>query len=182
MTDSTVPPGRGQAGPEVIVPAKTDFDAFYAAAYPALVGQVFVMLGDLDEAQDVVQDAFGRASARWSRVREEVPEFWVRRQAFALAAKRLRRRARPNLLDRLAQRRTTRGLAPADQQLGSHLAIARLPAAYRAVLALHYIAELPVEEIASLLKLPAQAVAVQLEHARKTLSRRLSERQGASHA
>jgi RNA polymerase sigma-70 factor (ECF subfamily) len=167
-----------------MVPAKADFDAFYAAAYPPLVGQVFVMLGDLGEAQDVTQEAFGRASARWARVREEVPEFWVRRLAFSLAAKRLRRRARPTLLDRLAQRRTraTRGVAPVDQQLGTNLPVARLPATYRAVLALHYIAELPVEEIASVMRLPTHAVAVQLDHARKTLTRRLSERQGASHA
>lgn len=166
----------------MIVPDKADFDAFYSAAYPTLVGQVFVMLGDLAEAQDVAQEAFGRASARWARVREEAPEYWVRRLAFTLAAKRLRRRARPRLLDRLAQRRATRGVAPVELPLGTHLAIARLPAPYRAVLALHYIAELPVEEIGRLLRLPAQRVAVQLDHARKTLSRRLSDRQGASHA
>jgi RNA polymerase sigma-70 factor, ECF subfamily len=166
----------------VIVPAKADFDGFYATAYPRVVGQVFVMLGNVNEAQDVVQEAFGRASARWSRVREEAPEFWVRRQAFSLAAKRLRRRMRPGLLDRLAQRRAAVGVATPDEPRGAHLAIARLPAPYRAVLALHYIAELPLAEIASLLKLPADAVTVQLDHARKTLNRRLSERQGASHA
>jgi RNA polymerase sigma-70 factor (ECF subfamily) len=166
----------------VIVPTKADFDAFYSAAYPPLVGQVFVMLGDLDEAQDVTQEAFGRASARWSRVRDEIPELWVRRQAFSLAARRLRRRARPTVFDRLARRRSARGIAPAGQQLGTNMEISRLPASYRAVLALHYIAELPVDEIASLLRLPSEAVAVHLDHARKTLNRRLSERQGASHA
>jgi RNA polymerase sigma-70 factor, ECF subfamily len=166
----------------VIVPAKADFEGFYAAAYPPLVGQVFVMLGDVNEAQEVAQEAFGRASARWSRVREEVPELWVRRAAFSLAAKRLRRRMRPNLFDRLMQRRVALGVAEVDEPRGAHLAVARLPAPYRAVLALYYIAELPLEEIAKLLKLPVQAVAVQLEHARKTLNRRLSERQGASHA
>jgi RNA polymerase sigma-70 factor, ECF subfamily len=167
----------------VIVSGKADFDAFYSAAYPRLVGEVFVMLGNLDESQDVVQEAFGRASARWSRVRGEVPEFWVRRVAFSLAARRLRRRARPRLLDRLAQRRAAYGsIPPVDTPIGSELAIARLPAPYRALLALHHMAELPVEEIASLLRLPAGSVAVQLAHAQKTLNQRLSDRQGAHHA
>jgi RNA polymerase sigma-70 factor, ECF subfamily len=166
----------------VIVSGRADFEAFYSAAYPRLVGQIFVMLGNLDEAQDVAQEAFGRASARWSRVRDEVPEYWVRRLAFSLAARRLRRRARPRFFDRFVQRRSTQGIAPAFAPIGTELAIARMPAHYRALLALHHMAELPVEEIASLLRLPAQSVALQLDHAQKTLNQRLSGRQGARHA
>jgi hypothetical protein len=61
------------------VPGDDGFDAFYAACYGRLVGQLFAVTGDLHEAEDVVQEAFIRAVARWSRLRDyDVPEAWVR--------------------------------------------------------------------------------------------------------
>jgi RNA polymerase sigma-70 factor (ECF subfamily) len=47
---------------------KCDFDEFYRDAYARLVGQVFVLTGDLGAAQDAVQEAFVRAWSRWDRV------------------------------------------------------------------------------------------------------------------
>ena len=38
------------------------FDGFYAASCRRIVGQVFALLGDLHEAEDVTQDAFAKAS------------------------------------------------------------------------------------------------------------------------
>ena len=46
-----------------------DFDAFYAASYARLVGQLYAVTGDLAEAEDVVQEAFARAVVRWPRIR-----------------------------------------------------------------------------------------------------------------
>jgi hypothetical protein len=34
------------------------FEEFYATAYRRIVGQVFALLGDLHEAEDLTQDAF----------------------------------------------------------------------------------------------------------------------------
>lgn len=45
-----------------------DFDDFYAASYADLTVQVYAYFGDLHEAQDVVQEAFCRALARWRQV------------------------------------------------------------------------------------------------------------------
>ncbi len=42
-----------------------DFDAFSAASYRRLVGQLLVVLGYLNQAEDVVQEAFTRTAARW---------------------------------------------------------------------------------------------------------------------
>jgi RNA polymerase sigma-70 factor, ECF subfamily len=36
------------------------FERFYLASYSRLVGQVFALLGDLKEAEDVAQDAFAQ--------------------------------------------------------------------------------------------------------------------------
>ncbi len=44
------------------------FDAFYAVAYRRVVGQVFALLGDLQEAEDVTQEAFAKASLHWKRI------------------------------------------------------------------------------------------------------------------
>ena len=38
-----------------------EFDQFYAAAAPRLVGQLTAMLGNFAEAQDCVQEAFVKA-------------------------------------------------------------------------------------------------------------------------
>jgi len=46
----------------------TDFDDFYRDHYADLVVQVYAYFGDRQEAQDVVQEAFCRALARWSRL------------------------------------------------------------------------------------------------------------------
>jgi RNA polymerase sigma-70 factor, ECF subfamily len=47
--------------------------------------------GDLHEAEEIVQEAFTRAAARWTRLRDyDVPEAWVRRVAMNLAADRAR--------------------------------------------------------------------------------------------
>jgi len=58
------------------------FDEFYAGAVGRLVGQLYPVTGDLNEAEEVVQEAFTRAVARWQRLRDyDRPEAWVRRVA-----------------------------------------------------------------------------------------------------
>jgi predicted RNA polymerase sigma factor len=54
------------------------FDEFYQCAFGRLVGQLYLVTGDLGDAEDAVQEAFARASARWGQVREfAVPEQWL---------------------------------------------------------------------------------------------------------
>jgi RNA polymerase sigma-70 factor, ECF subfamily len=68
------------------------FEAFYTATVGRLLGQLFPVTGDLHEAEEVVQEAYARASTRWARLRDyDVPEAWVRRVAMNLAADRGRR-------------------------------------------------------------------------------------------
>jgi RNA polymerase sigma-70 factor, ECF subfamily len=40
---------------------REEFNGFYAASFPRLVGQLYAMTGDRAEAQDAVQEAFVRA-------------------------------------------------------------------------------------------------------------------------
>ena len=51
------------------------FEAFYAGTVGRLLGQLLPVTGDLHEAEEVVQEAFARASVRWTRLRDyDVPE------------------------------------------------------------------------------------------------------------
>jgi RNA polymerase sigma-70 factor, ECF subfamily len=72
------------------------FADFYTASYQRLLGQLFAVTGDLAEAENLLQEAYARAFARWAQVcAYDYPEAWVRRVALnlaAMAAKRLGRR------------------------------------------------------------------------------------------
>jgi RNA polymerase sigma-70 factor (ECF subfamily) len=89
-----------------------DFEDFYAANYGKLTALVAAIIGDWHEADDIAQEAFARALARWPRVSGyELPEAWVRQVALRLAidsSRRIRRtlRALPLL------RQTERAEAP----------------------------------------------------------------------
>jgi RNA polymerase sigma-70 factor, ECF subfamily len=42
-----------------------DFEDFYAAVFDQLVGQLFLVTGNLQDAEDAVQEALTRAALRW---------------------------------------------------------------------------------------------------------------------
>ena len=74
---------------------EAEFDDFYAASFARLVGQLHAMIGDRDEAQECVQEAFVRAwSHRAQLDRGHAPEAWVRTTAYRLAVSRWRRAVR----------------------------------------------------------------------------------------
>ena len=41
------------------------FEEFYTATVGRLLGQLYPVAGDLHEAEEVVQEAYARASTRW---------------------------------------------------------------------------------------------------------------------
>ena len=66
--------------------ASASFEEFYAATVGRLLGHLFLVTGDLHAAEEIVQEAFTRASLRWAHLRDyDVPEAWVRRVAMNLA-------------------------------------------------------------------------------------------------
>jgi RNA polymerase sigma-70 factor, ECF subfamily len=151
------------------------FEEFYSGTVGRLVGQLFPVTGDLHEAEEVVQEAFTRAAARWSRLRDyDVPEAWVRRVAMNLAADRargLRRQARAMLK-----------LSPAPEVLGASVealalaeALRGLPIRQRQVLVLHYLVDLPVDQVAHTLRMPEGTVKSLLSRGRQMLASKLGE-------
>ncbi|MBM7491022.1 RNA polymerase sigma-70 factor (ECF subfamily) [Micromonospora luteifusca] len=128
----------------------TTFDEFYHAHFRGVTAQLCAYTGDLGQAQDLTQEAFLRALARWDRlVRYDDPVAWVRRVAWNLARSRWRRlrTARNHLL---RQRRSEAEVAgPTPDRVAIDAALAKLPPNHRRAVILHYLADLPVHEIAA---------------------------------
>ena len=161
------------------VGARTDdFDALFLSGYPRLVRSVAFACGDADVAADCVADAFERAYVRWRRVRRlDAPLAWVRRVALNRATDVHRRRVRGRrAVGRLAGRPETSRpaelhITDATAFLDSDLAaaVAVLSPQQRAVVALHYLDDLPVAGVAELLSLSEGAVKYHLHQARARL-------------
>jgi len=159
------------------------FDEFYAASYRRVVGQVFALLGDLHEAEDVTQDAFAKASFHWARIAAyDQPEAWVRRVAFNHAYNSTRRARR--WLGVLARHGPPPDVpAVTADRLDLHRALGRLAPRHREVLVLHYVAELPLDEVARQLRLPLGTVKSRLHRARTALAEQVGdEREGVANA
>src|SRR5215207_2095111 len=155
------------------------FEEFYTGAVSRLLGQLFLVTGDLHEAEEVVQEAFARASVRWSWLRDyNAPEAWVRRVAMNLAADRarkLRRQAKALL-------RMGPPLAAPEvsvETLALVEALGALPIRQRQAIVLHHLVGLPVEEVAQTLRMPAGTVKSLLSRGRPGSGRR--RRCGTAH-
>jgi RNA polymerase sigma-70 factor (ECF subfamily) len=131
------------------VPATPSFDDVYAAHYADLTVQLYAYFGDRQEAQDVVQEAFCRALAKWRTISEyDDPVAWVRRVAWNLAVSRWRR-ARTALNFVRRQRLDEPQLdGPNPERVALVAALAKLPSSQRRAVVLHHLADLPVAEIA----------------------------------
>ncbi|MFE9654146.1 SigE family RNA polymerase sigma factor [Micromonospora sp. NPDC006431] len=149
----------------------------YQAHYRRLVGQLCALTGSLPEAQDVVHEAYARALARPARfLAVDDPETWLRTVAMNLARTRYRRRW---LFDRLLR---SGRIDPAPQVPGLSpdrvalvAALRRLARPTREAMVLHYLADLPVVEVAEALGVPVGTVKARLSRGRAALVRHLTE-------
>ena len=141
----------------------------FDASYRRLVVQLYAVVGNANEAEDLVQDAFVRASASGARfLRVDNPEAWLRRTAINLHRNRWRKvRNFSKIRPKLETRSDLPGL---DEHLIVVDALRRLPEQQREVLALHYLADLPVLEIASALGVPEGTVKSRLMRGREALA------------
>jgi RNA polymerase sigma-70 factor (ECF subfamily) len=152
-----------------------EFEELYTSAFGRLVGQLFLVTGDLHEAEEVVQEAFTRAAGRWPRLREyDVPEQWVRRVAINLATDGRRRvRRRLAVLAQLDAEAAAVVPPISVDGLAVAAALATLPRRQRQVVVLHYLLDLPVREVASQLSMPVGTVKSRLARARSALAAQL---------
>ena len=150
----------------------------YEAYYGRLVAQVFGLIGDLAEAEDAVQEAFARvlASPR-SFVAADDSERWLRVVALNVARTRYRRRW---LFDRLVRAGRIEPAPAAVPGLSADrvallAALRRLAPPTREAVVLHYLADLPVGEVAATLDVPVGTVKARLARGRIALARFLTD-------
>lgn len=153
-----------------------DFDEFYRATAPRVVHLVYATTGDLALAQDCAQDAYARAWQQWEKLRHyDEPIAWVRTVARRLAISQWRRRERERqALTRIPDRASVP--SPADAVVDSvtvREALATLSPEHREVLALFYIQDLTIAQIAHELDAPAGTVKARLSRGRAALAARL---------
>lgn len=146
-----------------------DFDGFYAAHFGSLTTQLYAYLGDRQEAQDVVQEAFCRALARWERVRDfDDPVAWVRRVAWNLATSHARRLGVVAAFRR--RHRVEHDPPPSPDHVALVAALRELPERQRHAVVLHYLADQPVAEIARSMGAEVGTVKVWLHRGRAALA------------
>jgi len=156
----------------VVEPDPTDdYVAFFIVAKASLMGQAYLLTGDVEEARDLVQETLLRAWKNWSRiVGYEDPHRWSRRVLHNLAISRWRR-------ERV--RRLSRFVAPAEVAGpdAAHIdvvnALRRLPADQQRALVLHDVAGLSVVEVAAELEAPEGTVRSWLSRGRTSLAKDL---------
>jgi RNA polymerase sigma-70 factor (ECF subfamily) len=152
---------------------RLDFADFYAATFGRLTVQIHAFVGDHAEAQDLVQEAYCRAFARWSTVAGyEDPLGWVHRVAWNLAVSRWRRH---NRLQRWRHELVPSDVSPPTAtQIDLARALARLPANHRQAVVLHYLADMSVNDIALFTGAAEGTVKAWLHRGRTALSTMLS--------
>ena len=132
--------------------AQQRFEAFVRARGPALQRTAYLLTGDWGLAEDLLQTALAKACLRWSRIRHEDPEGYVRAVLANTYATAWRRRWRGEVpvLD------LPEGSAPddwerADDRLHLAAALARLPRRQRAVVVLRFFDDLTETAVAAAL-------------------------------
>ena len=162
--------GRGRRGPGGR--GVEGFEAFYVREYQAVVRLAYALSGSRLVAEDIAQDAFLRAFRDWPRIRH--PSAWVRKVAVRRAGRTMQRR----LLEARALARLVAGRAPAVAELPEPdaevwRAVRALPRRQGQVIALRYVTDASVAEIARTLGLAEGTVKAQLHRGRQTLATRL---------
>ncbi|MFF5179452.1 RNA polymerase sigma factor [Micromonospora sp. NPDC000316] len=146
------------------------FDEFYRSTARRMMRYGYAVAGDHTEAQDLVQEAFTRAWRQWGRLSEHpAPEAWLRLVVSRLANDRWRRLHRWRaVLSRSGPPPT----APPPSENGVLLvgALRQLPATQRQALALHYLFDMSVEEIARETDVPVGTVKSWLSRGRSRLA------------
>jgi RNA polymerase sigma-70 factor (ECF subfamily) len=147
-----------------------DLGALFESHAPAMFRTILAYTGGRgDVAEEAVGEAFARAAVRSGELRD--PVAWLYRVAFNVANDELRR-----------ERRTGAPARDPVQQppelSGTLEALKKVPPRERAVIALFYVMDLPVAEIAARLGIASATVRVHLMRGRRHLATLLGNGEG----
>ena len=142
------------------------FTEFFVARAPALRRTAYVIVRDWHAAEDVTQLGFARLYVVWPRIRTETLEAYARKVVVNEALGWLRRRRRDQPTDVVPEVAAT---TPTESPLDVGEALGLLPAQQRAIVALRFLDDLSVAEVADLLGVAQGTVKSQTSRALTTL-------------
>ena len=152
-------------------PAPATPESLFRDHYAHLVRSLAVAFGDTEAAVDAVQGAFIQLCLRWKRVsghHDPIP--WVRRQALSqLRNGDGHNGHRVTTVFRTGRRQPQNDSEPAFRA-DLEAALARLPLPERVAVALHYMEDLPLTELARSMDVSEKDASIYLQDARQALS------------
>jgi RNA polymerase sigma-70 factor (ECF subfamily) len=156
------------------------FEEFYQEEYRRMTALAYALTGRWDVAEDLTQEAFLRAHRDWKRVGAmDSAGGWLRRVVTNLAMSRWRR-LRAEAVAVLRLNVNSEVPAPEPPHAGFWEEVRRLPRRQRQAIALRYVEDLSVAEIAAILGVAEGTVKALLHQGRSALRDRLGEREGKS--
>lgn len=161
-----------ESGAVPLVAAKEDFDRFYEREYRSIVAFAYVMTGDRFQAQDLAQEALVAAYQKWSKI--DAPGAWVRSVVANRARSWFCRRYREgSAILRVPAPSAATPVAMAVEADDFWATVRSLPRRQAQSLALFYLEQWRVAEIAQVLGCAESTVRVHLTRGRKALADRL---------
>ncbi len=153
------------------------FDALFVDEYPKMVALAAAVSGSRAHAPDVAQEALSRLHQNWAKVQGfNKPGAWVRRVTINLALSHRRKLvAEAKALLRLGGSRPSELPPSPAEHKPIWDAVADLPGKQRAAIALFFLEDRSVEEIADALDVAPSTARVHLHRARQTLRDRLDQ-------
>lgn len=148
------------------------FSEFFVARAPALRRTAYLIVRDWHGAEDVTQLGLARLYVVWPRIQPETLEAYARKVVVNEALGWLRRRRRDHLTDAPPDRAA---VVPDDSPLDVGQALGLLPAQQRAIVALRFLDDLPVAEVARVLDVAEGTVKSQTSRALATLRAHLPQ-------
>ena len=163
-----------------ILGSLASFEDFYATEYSAVVGLAYGLSGSRWVAEDLAQEAFLAAHRDWDRIAAyEQPASWVRRVVANKSVSAFRRRlAEAKALGRVALGRQSAVAELSAEDVEFWRAVRALPRRQAQVVALHYLEDRPVADIAESLGIATGTVKKHLHDGRRELARRLELEEG----
>ena len=158
-----------------VVARPEPFDVFYQREFRNVVSLAYALSGSRWAAEDLAQEAFLTAHRSWDRISSyEAPAAWVRRVVSNMAVSLYRKRASEGrALLRIAFQRQVPlpELEATDDEFWQQ--VRALPKRQAQAIALHYLEDRPVAEVAEILECSVSTAKVHLHKGRRALAERL---------
>lgn len=167
--------GPVASNPSMAETTNASFEDLYRSDFRQVLGLAYVLTGNRSAAEEITQEAFTAAYRQWNKVSSyDSPGAWVRRVVCNHAASSLRKGLREvRALLRLSARIQDISLDRSDYEFWQ--TVRQLPTRQAQAIALHYLEDLTVEQIADVLDCSNGTVKTHLSRARQAITKHLED-------